>query len=257
MDEVFNQIKQLYGKFSLNISTDVADGVMKHIVVIRVLVAGKALSVTTEGTGNVAEVVKQSLVQLQLAKAEVLNSKEVKGIPGMLKPIVRVSDNLHPANTAAGPVVLRPIHTDGPVVLRPIHVVGEDDPCFGCASYDSCHSDNDDYEDEDYDDDDYDDEESDEDPEEFVRGQRIARGIKFLGTEEDVKREASHGIKLIGKLTDLNNPLVQAGPTVVRIILHEVMAEPVAPAAPAAKKLCCALSSKRGYKFCPDCGARL
>lgn len=263
MDEVFNQLKQLYGKFSLNINTDVADNVMKHVVVIRVLVAGKSLSVTTEGTGNVADVIKQSLVQLQLAKAEVLNSKEVKGIPGMIKPIARVSDSLHPANAAAGPVVLRPIHTAGPVVLRPIHTVDEEDPCYGCASYDACHS-NDDYEDSDYEDNDYDsddfddNEESDEDTTEFVRGQRIARGIKFLGTEDEVKNEASRGVKFVGKASDLNGKFVRVdGPTVVRMILHEVLGVPTETAAPAAKKLCCALASKRGYKFCPDCGARL
>lgn len=281
MDEVFAELKRLYGKFSLSISTDVTENTLTHVVFIRVLVAGKALDVKCEGTGNIAEIIKQAIIQLRPATMAVLNSKEVKGIPGIIKPIARVSEDLHQRETptvnaavSPAPVVLRPIHVAPSVVLRPIHVANEDDnendnedPCTGCPSYGTCPYNDDDEEDSDDEfgidfefDDEYEeyDEELDEEEEEeseFTRGQTVARGIKFVGTEENVKKEAASGLRFVGTTTNMNTDSQATNGSVIHVLIHEVIPAPAVR--PETKKLCCELSRKRGYKFCPECGTQL
>jgi hypothetical protein len=231
LDEQFNKLRQLFGVFTLDLSVSVQGGVITHVVSIKALVAGKPVDATAAGTGNVADVVGQAITSLQVQATAILNSPEIKGIPGMIKPIARVVQSVAPGITLVGAV------TDD---------AAEED-------------DEDEYDDDD--EDEYDDDEDDEEENSDCVGCPNTDCPAYIAPPLP-EGYVAPGIKLIGELKGTLNvapsaPEAPATPGVIGVVIRSVSIPAPTPAAPANPKLCCTVAKTKGYKFCPECGDRL
>lgn len=226
MDEVYQHLKKLYGQFTLNIITDIEDGVLTHFVSVRTLAAGKAIEAEAKGTGNITNVVKHAMVQLQLESLKIMNSKEVTGIPGVIKPIVRGSDKLIPEETCTE--------------FFDFDDDSCDNHCSECGELlEDCICD--------------DDLDKEEDESFLEKGKEIISGIKFVGTEFDIekaKNEVVPGIRFTGVVEE-GEKVLKAPPGFKLVPMTEEELKE------STQKLCCTVASKKGYTFCPDCGTKL
>lgn len=255
MDEVYRHLRKLYGQFALNTSTSIENEVLVHLVSIRALVAGKAVEAEGKGTGNVTNVVKQVIAQLQLESLKVMSSKEVTGIPGVIKPIIRKSDSL-----SSKEVITETFDFDDDSC---------DDYCPECGElveYCTCDDDLDEESDEECNEDDFCTDNflfnpyfnnCEDSP--LEKGKEITPGVKFVGTEEDIEKanEIVPGIRFVGAADSYTTEEqkeekgleVPPGFKLVPLTEEELKEE--------TQKLCCTVASKKGYTFCPDCGTKL